>query len=319
MILASFNRRSKNIVIEAVVILELTFRDVQRQIFAAYFVITTYDAALKDAPETLNRIGVDRADDMLADAVINNAVRVCVPQTFIDIVGVSAEQANFIGNGFADKVLDFHLIDAVDNASDDIALALDRADDRSFEPVIATAARSAALIPMPVFVLAADIRFVDFDNAAEFGRRFNQSGADFVAHTPSGLVAAKAHKSHDLEGAHSLFAGEHQMGDLEPIPERLIRVLKNGPGDAGEPIALRSTGPALPMEGFVAGGVVKVRVAAARTNDALVPSTGHQIGLAGRFVPNREHDLELGAGELVNGLWTLGHNCLPTMEAYCHV
>ena len=55
------NRRSKNIAVEAIVISELKLRDVQRQIFAADLVITAHDAALEDAPEAFNRIGVDRA------------------------------------------------------------------------------------------------------------------------------------------------------------------------------------------------------------------------------------------------------------------
>ena len=60
----------------AVIIAELKFRDVQRQIFAADLVIAADDAALNDRPEAFNRVGVDRADDVLPDAVIDNAVRI---------------------------------------------------------------------------------------------------------------------------------------------------------------------------------------------------------------------------------------------------
>ena len=68
---ASLNRRSENVVVEAVVISELKFRDVQRQIFGADLVIAADDAALEDRPEAFNRVGVDRADNVLPRAVID--------------------------------------------------------------------------------------------------------------------------------------------------------------------------------------------------------------------------------------------------------
>ena len=69
--------------LETVVIFKLTFRNVQRQIFAAHLVVAANDAALEDAPEALNRIGMDCADNVLPSAVIDNAVRVGVAKIFI--------------------------------------------------------------------------------------------------------------------------------------------------------------------------------------------------------------------------------------------
>ena len=67
--LASLNRRSENIFVHPVVVPELKFRDVQRHIFGADFVKAANNTALEDAPKALNRIGVNRADDVLAGAV----------------------------------------------------------------------------------------------------------------------------------------------------------------------------------------------------------------------------------------------------------
>jgi hypothetical protein len=74
--LAPLNRCFENLRIVAVVISELKFRDVQRQIFGADFVKAANDTAFEDAPEALNRIGVYSADDVLADAVLDRLMRV---------------------------------------------------------------------------------------------------------------------------------------------------------------------------------------------------------------------------------------------------
>ena len=60
--LASAYCGSENIVIEAVVISELKFSDVERQVLFADFVEAAHDAAFDDRPETLDCIGVNRAN-----------------------------------------------------------------------------------------------------------------------------------------------------------------------------------------------------------------------------------------------------------------
>ena len=87
-------------------------------------------------------------------------------------------------------------------------------------------------LPSPLVVLvprlAADERFIDFDNAAKLLRSPSGQGrANAMAHIPSRLIRAKAHEAANLQGAHALLAGQHQMRDAEPILQRLIRVLKD--------------------------------------------------------------------------------------------
>jgi hypothetical protein len=53
----------------------LKLRDVERQIFLADFVEAPDDAALEDAPETFNRVGVKRADNVVALAMIDALMR----------------------------------------------------------------------------------------------------------------------------------------------------------------------------------------------------------------------------------------------------
>ncbi len=52
----SLNRGSENIVVEPIVIFELAFRNVERQIFGADFVIAANNAALEDRPKAFNRV-----------------------------------------------------------------------------------------------------------------------------------------------------------------------------------------------------------------------------------------------------------------------
>ena len=62
---ASANRGSEDVGILAIVVPELELCNVKRQVFGADFMESTYDAALEDAPEALNRIGANRADNVL--------------------------------------------------------------------------------------------------------------------------------------------------------------------------------------------------------------------------------------------------------------
>jgi hypothetical protein len=73
---AACYRRSENVDVLAVVVAELKFRDVQRQILLADLVIGTDNAALEDAPEALNRVRVNRADDVFALRVFDDLMRV---------------------------------------------------------------------------------------------------------------------------------------------------------------------------------------------------------------------------------------------------
>jgi hypothetical protein len=102
MISASRNRRTEDVRIESIVVAELKFCDVERHVFGTDFVEASYDPALKDRPETLNRIRMGRTDNVLPDAVVNGAVRV-IGQPVVDAALVSREQANFVRDGFTNE------------------------------------------------------------------------------------------------------------------------------------------------------------------------------------------------------------------------
>jgi hypothetical protein len=80
---------------------------------------------------------------------------------------------------------------------------------------------------MPIFIGAADVSFVNFDDPAELSNVFNERNTNFMAHEPSSLIGAEAHIPEDLQCAHALFADKHQVNNAIPVTKRLVRVLED--------------------------------------------------------------------------------------------
>jgi hypothetical protein len=62
----ALSRGDENVVVEVIVIPELELRNVKMQVFLAQIIQSTNDTSLEDAPEALNRVGMHRANDVLA-------------------------------------------------------------------------------------------------------------------------------------------------------------------------------------------------------------------------------------------------------------
>ena len=61
-------------------------------------------AAFEDRPETFNRVRMDRADNILALAVVNFSVRDSFSGIAVAVPIVRREQANLVGNRFAHEI-----------------------------------------------------------------------------------------------------------------------------------------------------------------------------------------------------------------------
>ncbi len=301
--------RAENVIVAAIVISELKLRDVKWHVFGTHFVERPHHATLEDRPETLNRVGVNRAIDALFHVfftlVIDGVVRK-FSQYVVALPFIGREQTDLVGYGLSHKfgyVLCGH---SFQNARNNIALAAYGTDDWRLASASTAAHAVMALIPMAVVVLAANPRFVNLDDTAKLFLRLQHRGADFVAHRVRRFVRAEAHLPLHLKGRNSFLAGCHQMHNLEPLPKRLVGILKNCARDMGEAIALiRRALVALPLEGHRPHRKDFYRTSA-RANDAIGPSAGDQVSLAGVFVPGREHRLKLGFGHLVNRLRATG-------------
>ncbi len=124
---ATCYRRAENVGVAPVVIAPFKFRDVQRQIFAADFVETAHDTAFQQRPEAIDSLSMDGAVDILASAVPNGAVFL---QFAISWVFISRNQADFFRDRFADEAVQCFGIRMRNDASHDIAIALDGTDNR---------------------------------------------------------------------------------------------------------------------------------------------------------------------------------------------
>jgi hypothetical protein len=72
--LASLNRCPEDVGVLPIVIPELELGDIQVQILFADLVERPDDAALQNRPKAFDGLCVDRADDVLASAIINGAM-----------------------------------------------------------------------------------------------------------------------------------------------------------------------------------------------------------------------------------------------------
>jgi hypothetical protein len=309
-VLAAIYGRSENVPVLSIVVAELEFRNIQRHIFGAHFMECADNAALKDGPETFDRVRVDCADYILTLGVINDTMRELLAQLPIPGPLVSAKQADFVRNGFANEGLKRACLQVCDYARDHIALAANSADDWGFTGTNTTSPARAALIPMLILFLATDESFVDLYNATKLLDIFNQGNPDLVAHFPSGLIGTKAHITHDLQRTHTFLANQHKVSDLEPNSQRLVRVLKDRPGNMREAIAgLRSALVALPTPRAV-WQFVWVLGTTARATHAFGPSARYKIGAASLLIG--KHRVEFGGGKLMDWFW-LGHLTLPLL------
>lgn len=317
---------SENVRVHAVIVAELELGDVQREIFGADFVEGADDAALHQRPEAFNGLRVDRTANVLAPAMVHDAVRERAIKEAIGGKGVGAEQAHLVRYRFVHEFDQGFAPHVGDNAGDDITLAAHGADHdllaRTGTASSATIAR-AALVFVAVAREAADESLINLDNAHQLVKfLIDQTSADAMAHMPSGAVRAETHHPVDLEGAHSLLARQHQVNDAKPLPERLIGVLENRPGNVREAVIRcgRRASVTQPVPFHRAMGL-HVHIAATGAGNALGPAVADQIGAT--LVLGRERPLPVSEGHLRDGFWLFraGHgsslfSTKPSISSY---
>ena len=119
--LTSADRHSENIGVLPIVIPELKLCNVQGHIFGTHLVESANNAAFEDRPETLNRIGMNRADDVLLAVVIDRLV-IVFGQAVVNPAFVSGEQANLVGNHLAHESLASRAGNVSDHSRDHLPL-----------------------------------------------------------------------------------------------------------------------------------------------------------------------------------------------------
>lgn len=303
---ASPNRLAEDISVQPIVVAELEFRDVQGQVFGGNLVEGPDHTALNQAPETLNRLRMDSTDNVLARSMVNGLMGEFTVEVFVANPLVSAEQANFGRDAFADESFQCCGANVCDHAGHDITLATDSASDDCLARSTRCTA-TAALIPMTVLRLATYKRLIDFDHTHQLAKFLvGHASADAHAHGPSGPVASGPDHAMNLQGANPLFADEHQVNDPEPFFEGIFGVLKDRADENREAIAVPPAAlMALPMPAI---DNIDAVMAATGARDCFGPALGLQERLAGRVV--RELEFQFLDGQLVDcfGFWHRPHS-----------
>ena len=88
----ALNRCSENIVVKAIIISELELRNVKWHVFGADLVERADDTTLENAPETLNRLSVDRANNILMLGVVNGRMGIGLVEPLVTNPLIRAER-----------------------------------------------------------------------------------------------------------------------------------------------------------------------------------------------------------------------------------
>ena len=110
------------------------------------------------------------------------------------------------------------------------------------------------LFQVAILILAANVGFINLNLAHELRKAFIlHRRADSMTHEPSSPVVAASNLPMDLQGANSLLALAHQVDDLEPSGQRVVRIFEDRFRDYREAIAIAPTAILVltyPMEGL---------------------------------------------------------------------
>ena len=302
---ASSYSASKDVRVLAVVKAELKFGEIQRQILLADVMVRPDHAPFQQGPEVIDIRGMDFAAHVFARAVANELVRIIGSQIHVTVRFIGRDQINPVANGLAHEAVQRAFVGALDHLADDITFAADCADDRSLARRATADLRALA----GVFVLffSAHEGLVYLDDAHEllkFG--IVHRGPQPMTHKPCGAVGTGTDHPMDLQGTDTLLAGQHQVENLEPDQERVIRILENRARDEREAICVGATLVAFPSPRALS--LIYLLVIAARATDSVRPAMLHQVALAGIFV--WKEPIKLREGHLSDKLWFACFNFL---------
>lgn len=272
-----------NAKLDAVAVPEIELTEIPLQVGFGDVLINAVDAALEDRKVALDGVGVGVAPDVFLGAVVDGLVRSEVPaDAGIDRRLVAHEAAVHVGVAPEDGPQQLGS-DVRDVEAADLAAALYQRHDGLL---------GRGRFECAAGGLAANVGFIGLHGLASAAQRRGpqvaivlHGFADAMAKEPSGFHAAPEHAL-DLVGADALFAGAHQVNDLQPEMQRQVGRLENGPDPHGEGLP---AGVALVEAGT--GGLAlqaadpsAIRIAAVGAGRAFRPKPRLDVGESGGFV-----------------------------------
>ncbi len=287
---------SKDVVVLAVVVPELELRKVQREILTTDVVERAEYATLEQCPKALDVVGMNDASNVLTSLVIHGLMREREPQHLEIRDAVGSEQIDFIGDQLANEIEDGSLRSVLDNLARHVAFTAYRANYGDLAGMgWAATVILPPLLPVPFFLLATDVSFVDFDDAHKLAEVFVvHRGAEPMGHIPSGAERRGFLEKHapELERRNTFLALDDRPQHLEPNSQRILGVLENGSADEREPIGVPASAifvGTLPLPRLI-DVVDEIRLTAAWTTRMPVrPATVEQILPTSVFVGEAFH------------------------------
>jgi hypothetical protein len=296
---ASCYRFPKDVGILAVVMTELEFRKVQRQIFLADVVVSADHATLEQAPERFDVVGVDLAANILAFAMIDGLMRdFHRSEPSVSAVLISRDQTDPIRNRSANKAVKRASIRIFDHLTDHVPLACYRTDNRGLAGIgRAAPAVLCPILGVTVALFPADVGLIDFNDSHQFLEvRIVHGRTQAMADVPSGMERRSFAKEHpaNLTRRNALFALEHRVKNLEPSQKRHLGILENRSSRQREAIGVSAPAfriRALPFPSL-RDVVNRLELPAARASrPAVSPTPKKQEVFAGVLSRKRDHQL----------------------------
>jgi len=221
----------------ALVIAPCGLADILIKMLFANPMMDAVNLPLEQRPEAFDRVGMCRSRNVLASGVFDDGMSVLGIQTAIADPFIGDEQCRLPRDVLANESLEGCGIDALDSASNNLAFALDGADDRHLPGAETATASAAALTDMPVLRLAADEGFVNLDDAVE--RHVERFGlrriAEPMQHEPCGLLRNPEIAGELRTGDAFLVAGNQPDRD-EPLAQGELRIGEDRADFDGEPL-----------------------------------------------------------------------------------
>ena len=275
---------------------ELKLIQIQRQVLLTDIMVRANHATLEQRPERFDVVGMHFAAHVLVLAVAHYFMWKAWLEQAIAAVLVRSDQRNLICDGLADESVERWRIGALNDFTDHIALAGDRADHCGLVAHL-SAPNVSFLIPMAVLILAADEGLVHFHDSHQLLEIvIPHTSAEPMADVPSGVqrrTLAKEHPS-NLTRRNALQALQHRVENFEPSNERHVCVLENRADEHGESIGrvvLIGLVAAEPIEGPRLGSVDLSVPALWAFHLSVRPATIRQISTARRFIGKGRHEL----------------------------
>jgi hypothetical protein len=261
----------------AMVVAKLKLIQIQREIFLTDVMVGADNATLQERPERFAIVGMHLPAHVLMRFVIDMLMRERLMQLLVARSLICRDQRNLVRHRVADEPREGFCGSILDDFTDDVTLAGDRADDRG---LARRATPQLFLVPVAVAVQAADVGFVYLHDTHQLLKLVVlHPGAQSHAHIPSRLVRAGTYLAMDLQSAHTFLAVEHLPENFKPRLQWVVRILENRSDQNGEAIRMLRAGAlaALPCKRASLGVVDAITAAAGAMHDAIRPAAPHQV------------------------------------------